>query len=57
MSDLEVLRAGREDSSPVEQPPADLIIDTDRSEPAASAGTIIQVFGLRPERPVIAFPA
>ncbi|GGL50071.1 hypothetical protein GCM10011575_05430 [Microlunatus endophyticus] len=57
LSDLEVLRAGREDSSPVEQPPADLIIDTDRSEPAASAGTIIQVFGLRPERPVIAFPA
>ncbi|WP_460810556.1 hypothetical protein [Microlunatus endophyticus] len=41
----------------MEQPPADLIIDTDRSEPAASAGTIIQVFGLRPERPVIAFPA
>jgi len=56
LSDLELLRAGRQDRRPVEEPPADLTIDTDRSDPAASAQTIISTFGLRPEAPVKAFP-
>lgn len=56
LSDLAVLRAGRTDRTPVEQPPADLVIDTDRSDPETSAETIIREFGLQPEAPVIAFP-
>lgn len=56
LSSLELLRAGRQDRSPVEQPEADLVIDTERSEPEASAETIIRTFGLQPEVPVVGFP-
>lgn len=57
LADLDLLRAGRIDQSPVEQPSADLIIDTDKSDPEHSADTIIATFGLRPEEPVVRFPA
>ena len=56
LSDLDVLRSGRSDESPVEQPPAELIVDTESSEPETTAETIIIQFGLRPEPPVIRFP-
>jgi hypothetical protein len=56
LSSLRVLRAGRQDRSPVEQPAADLVIDTDHSDPATSAATIIRAFALEPEAPVVAFP-
>jgi len=56
LSDLETLRAGRQDQSPVEQPAAQLVIDTERSDPDASADTIIRTFALQPEPQVVAFP-
>lgn len=56
LSDLETLRAGRRDHAPVEQPPAELTIDTESSDPEASAETIIRTFALQPEAPVISFP-
>lgn len=56
LSDLQTLRAGRQDQSPVEQPTAELIIDTDHSDPEASAELIIRTFTLEPETPVVAFP-
>jgi len=56
LSNLKDLLAGRQDSSPVEQPAADLEIDTDHSSPDDSAETIIGRFGLQPEPPVVAFP-
>lgn len=56
LSDLDVLRSQRSDRSPVEQPPADLVIDTDHSDPGTSAETIIRHFGLQREAPVVRFP-
>jgi hypothetical protein len=56
LADVDVLRAGRHDHSPVEQPPADLVIDTDTSDPEHSAAMIIAAFHLLPEEPVISFP-
>jgi len=56
LSDVETLLAGRQHRSPVEQPPAELIIDTDRSSPEANAETIIRTFALQSEAPVVAFP-
>lgn len=56
LSDLQTLRAGRQNTSSVERPPAELVIDTDRSDPQVSAETIIRTFALEPEARVVAFP-
>lgn len=57
LTDVNVLRAIRASHVEVEQPPADLIIDTDRSDPQQTAETIMRTFDLRPEEPVIRYPA
>lgn len=57
LTDVDVLRAIRSADAKVEQPPADLTIDTDKSDPEHSADTIITTFGLRPEEPVVRFLA
>ena len=49
---LETLRALRSHPGTVEQPPADLEIDTDVSGPNDSAAAIVRHFGLAPEPPV-----
>jgi AAA domain-containing protein len=54
--DLETLRTLRNRQDTVDQPPADLEIDTDASGPSDSAVTIIEHFGLPPERPVSRYP-
>lgn len=56
LTDVEVLRAMRAAAVEVEQPTADLTIDTDRSDPEQTAETIIRTFGLRPEAPVVRYP-
>lgn len=50
LADPEVLRRLRQTAAQVEQPPADLEIDTDRSSPQESSRTIIDHFRLTPER-------
>jgi hypothetical protein len=39
-----------------EQPPVDLEIDTDRSDAASSASTIVEHFDLRPQEPWPRYP-
>jgi hypothetical protein len=51
-----VLRSLRSNEATVEQPPSDLIIDTDHSDPEQSAQTIIAAFGLHREHPVQRYP-
>jgi hypothetical protein len=56
LTDVDLLRASRVSDTIVEQPAADLIIDTDTSDPESSADTIIAAFGLRSEAPVQRYP-
>jgi hypothetical protein len=52
LSSLETLLSLREKRGEVEQPPAELEIDTDDSDPARSAEAIIARFGLSVQAPV-----
>lgn len=56
LTDVGVLRAGRADGGAVEQPVADLVIDTDVSEPDESAAAIVKHFALRPEEAIERYP-
>jgi hypothetical protein len=53
---VETLRALRNHPGAVEQPPADLEIDTDVSGPSDSAAAIEHYFELAPEPPVSRYP-
>ncbi len=55
LDDAGWLRRSRRDPLP-EQPPIDLEIDTDRSDPATSAALILERFGLRPQERWPRFP-
>ena len=52
LSDLETLRAVRQRADVVEQPPADLVVDTDVSSAEESAAAVVGHFHLLPEVPV-----
>lgn len=56
LTDVAVLRSLRSSQAAVEQPPSDLIIDTDHSDAQHNAETIIAAFGLRPENQVQRYP-
>lgn len=56
LSDLETLRALRRRADPVEQPSADLVIDTDASTADESATAIVRHFSLLPQDPVRRYP-
>jgi hypothetical protein len=49
------LRRVRSEPAP-EQPPVDLEIDTERSDPEASAATIVRHFGLSAQEPQRRYP-
>jgi hypothetical protein len=55
LDDVGWLRRSRDDPVP-EAPPSDLEIDTDRSDPATSAATIVRHFGLRPQERLPRYP-
>lgn len=57
LTSLETLRDLREHPGTVEQPPVDLLIDTETSAPSDSAALIAERFGLVPEPPVRRYPA
>jgi hypothetical protein len=57
LTDVNVLRRSRSAGIVVEQPPADLEIDTDVSNPAATAERIVNFFGLNRQAPVRRYPA
>ena len=52
LTDIDVLRRSRSAGVVVEQPPAQLEIDTDASNPAATAGMIVNYFDLTHQAPV-----
>jgi hypothetical protein len=52
-----VLRRSRSAGIVVEQPPADLDIDTDVSNPAATAERIVNYFDLSRQAPVERYPS
>ncbi|MHA7985221.1 hypothetical protein ACX9R5_05370 [Rathayibacter sp. CAU 1779] len=58
--DVDTLRRLRESErdadDPVEQPPTDLVIDTERFDPSESARIIVDTFGLRPVAPHERYP-
>lgn len=56
LTDVDVLRSLRRDGRDVELPVADLVIDTERSDPETSAETMISTFGLQPQPPVERYP-
>jgi hypothetical protein len=49
LTSVETLRRLRNDDPEVEQPPADLVIDTDRNDAARSAESIAEHSGLVPQ--------
>jgi hypothetical protein len=57
LTDIKVLRRSRSTGIVVEQPPTDLEIDTDVSNPAATAERIVNFFGLNRQAPVRRYPA
>lgn len=58
LSDVEVLRRGRDRARTVEvPPPADLEIDTDHSDADSSAESIITHFRLTAQEPVERYPS
>jgi hypothetical protein len=57
LTDVNVLRRSRSTGIVVEQPPTDLEIDTDVSNPAATAERIVNFFGLNRQAPVRRYPA
>jgi hypothetical protein len=57
LSDVEVLRRGRDRARTVEVPPADLEIDTDHSDADSSAESIITHFRLTAQEPVERYPS
>ncbi|NNC12165.1 shikimate kinase [Planctomonas sp. JC2975] len=60
LTDVDTLRrlrrAERGAGDPAEQPPTDLVIDTERSDPEASALLIVDAFGLEPVTPHERYP-
>jgi hypothetical protein len=56
LTDVAWLRANRAVADPVEQPAADLVINTDDSPPDVSAATIIAHFGLEPQPVLQRYP-
>lgn len=57
LTSVETLRRLRDHGPAVEQPPADLEIDTERSSPAESAAAIAAHFRLSAEAPAERYPA
>lgn len=56
LTDVAVLRSLRRDGPMAEQPAADLVIDTEHSDPETSAETVINTFALEPQTPVQRYP-
>lgn len=56
LTDVQILHQLRAAPAPVERPDAHLVIDTDSSDPDASAETIIAAFDLHPEPAVERYP-
>ncbi|WP_051342476.1 hypothetical protein [Pseudonocardia spinosispora] len=57
LTDVDILRTIRAFDDTVEQPPADLEIDTGKSDPETSAATIAAHFSLTPRPPIVRFPS
>ena len=56
LTSVELLRRGRDDRRAVEQPPADLEIDTERTDPADAAAAVVAHFGLVPQPAAERYP-
>ena len=57
LTSLATLRRLRDDRQDVEQPPVDLEIDTESSDPAGSAAAIAAHFKLTPQHPPDRYPS
>ena len=56
LTDVDTLRSLRTHRRDVEQPPADLVVDTDVSSPGQTAEAIRRHFGLTAEQPQERYP-